>query len=376
MLCEEFPLLLPESLDLSVYHGFLNLKDCQGQQRKYWIRVENIPKAAGSMRGAILSCDSELRQLLKALTPETLQGRLGDSPDLRVYLLELQELAGRLLQKSSCTYLPAHDLYTKLMEELDQVGWYRLEHLDPSLRSLRLRFTDAGGRCHSVEVSFPANYPTAAPTCLVDLPEALVLRWQAGYGLQQIASQVEARLESYQVLWDGLDDLDANVWVLEPEQAPRAATHRRVALGGHTSLTLTLNPKAPLQPPDFHFMGAESKVAALRSKLLEYLPRWNASRLPRLNLEAALQMPLPARGTSELEDVSSDCAICYAYNITMDDGEYVPEHNCDNPGCGRPYHACCLREWLQANSDTRQSFNVLFGACPYCSAPISVKLGV
>ena len=26
MLCEDFPLLLPESLDLSVYHGFLVLK--------------------------------------------------------------------------------------------------------------------------------------------------------------------------------------------------------------------------------------------------------------------------------------------------------------------------------------------------------------
>eukprot|EP00976_Prorocentrum_cordatum_P012508 250610-Prorocentrum_minimum.AAC.2 len=68
--------------------------------------------------------------------------------------------------------------------------------------------------------------------------------------------QVEARLESYQALWDGLDDLDAHAWVLEPELPPRGATHRRLALGGHTSLTLDLNPRAPTQPPDFHFMGA------------------------------------------------------------------------------------------------------------------------
>ena len=68
------------------------------------------------------------------------QARLGDSPDLRMYLLELQELAGRLLQNSPCTFLPAHTLYPKLMEELDQLGWQRLENLDPSLRWLRLRF--------------------------------------------------------------------------------------------------------------------------------------------------------------------------------------------------------------------------------------------
>jgi E3 ubiquitin-protein ligase FANCL len=56
-------------------------------------------------------------------------------------------------------------------------------------------------------------------------------------------------------------------------------------------------------------------------------------------------------------------------------GLAVPEHNCDNVGCGRPFHSACLREWLQATSTTRQSFDTLFGACPYCSAPITVKAG-
>ena len=54
-------------------------------------------------------------------------------------------------------------------------------------------------------------------------------------------------------------------------------------------------------------------------------------------------------------------------------GSSVPAHSCDNEACGRPYHAECLAEWLRADPSTQQSFNTLFGACPYCAAPITVK---
>lgn len=43
--------------------------------------------------------------------------------------------------------------------------------------------------------------------------------------------------------------------------------------------------------------------------------------------------------------------------------------------CSPSVHACplALPHPLQADTSTRQSFNTLFGACPYCSAPITVK---
>ena len=52
----------------------------------------------------------------------------------------------------------------------------------------------------------------------------------------------------------------------------------------------------------------------------------------------------------------------------------APDVNCDNANCGKPFHRRCLVEWLNADTSTRQSFNTLFGACPYCSAPITVKV--
>ena len=39
-----------------------------------------------------------------------------------------------------------------------------------------------------------------------------------------------------------------------------------------------------------------------------------------------------------------------------------------------PFHARCLREWLQSDAAARQSFRTLFGACPFCSAELAVDM--
>jgi E3 ubiquitin-protein ligase FANCL len=121
-------------------------------------------------------------------------------------------------------------------------------------------------------------------------------------------------------------------------------------------------------------------------------------------------MELPSPGCLELGDITGDCAICYAYHLPAcapvcdtfvqqgwqfmsrascpknslahkgpacsanGNGSCVPEHSCENEACGRPYHAECLQEWLRADPSTRQSFNTLFGACPYCAAAITVQV--
>lgn len=52
----------------------------------------------------------------------------------------------------------------------------------------------------------------------------------------------------------------------------------------------------------------------------------------------------------------------------------APDVSCDNPQCSKPFHRSCLVEWLNSDTATRQSFSTLFGTCPYCSAPITVKV--
>lgn len=75
-----------------------------------------------------------------------------------------------------------------------------------------------------------------------------------------------------QDLWESLEDLDAHAWVQDGDSLPRSATHRRVALGGHASLLLDLDPRAPKQPPTCRFLGAVCAPSGLQCILFTPAP--------------------------------------------------------------------------------------------------------
>ena len=84
-------------------------------------------------------------------------------------------------------------------------------------------------------------------------------------------------------------------------------------------------------------------------------------------LGATARLPPLQACSAGAEEYSVECAVCYMYDL---DG-CVPEIACD--GCSKPFHKACLYEWLSALPSTRQSFNRLFGECPYCSRPVTVE---
>jgi len=110
------------------------------------------------------------------------------------------------------------------------------------------------------------------------------------------------------------------------------------------------------------------------------------------NLEMLLEMPLPEKEQAREELAVIECGICYSRNL---EGQ-LPSKTCDNPKCNQPFHAVCLIEvttafsvravlaacltqfffflfqWLRTLPNTRQSFNTLFGTCPYCSEALSI----
>lgn len=99
------------------------------------------------------------------------------------------------------------------------------------------------GRQHAATVTLPRAYPAAPPSVAIDLPAAFAPAWGPSVNtLLHLAQQLAAALESYQWLWDSLDDLDSAAWVIEPLNAPRGATMRRLALGNHVSLAVSLPP--------------------------------------------------------------------------------------------------------------------------------------
>lgn len=105
-----------------------------------------------------------------------------------------------------------------------------------------------------------------------------------------------------------------------------------------------------------------------------------------------------------------ECGICYSYRLDS----AIPDQVCNDPRCGQPFHQACLYEvntliyhsytllthhysshtifnehkrlgrgcfsltlstefillssqWLRGLPTSRQSFNIVFGECPYCS---------
>ena len=100
-------------------------------------------------------------------------------------------------------------------------------------------------------------------------------------------AQFSAELARHQPLWDELDDLDANCWVLEPAHPTRDVSSRRLALGQHCSLSVALHVAAPASLPELAFLGAERVIGPLRRALNARLHLWEPKRSVRLNLEAS-----------------------------------------------------------------------------------------
>lgn len=94
-------------------------------------------------------------------------------------------------------------------------------------------------------VKLPADYPASTPECSADLPVAFALRWQPKSStLQDLLEQYQKvsplgyamhsqgkALEQFQDLWDVLEDIDSNTWILEPEHPTYSSLMRRIALG-------------------------------------------------------------------------------------------------------------------------------------------------
>jgi len=119
-------------------------------------------------------------------------------------------------------------------------------------------------------------------------------------------------------------------------------------------------------------VGADATITPMLEKLNKGISRWDVRKYPHENLQLLLEMEFPVKGKATAEDISVECGICYSYKLD----NAIPDRVCDNPKCGRPYHRNCLYEWLRSipSSLVRQSFNTIFGVCPYCSYHITCKM--
>lgn len=381
------PLLVPIDAALTLFEGYITLQGIAGAySSSLWLQLSGVEPGGGSCHGATLVTSQELAQLIEGYEG-LLRLRLEEAPSVAAFVTELKHVAECAAATRRSPENPPPAFYSGLVKELDYIGWDKVVRLEPQLSNLAVLIHDAAGRAHEVTIQLPLSYPVAAPQVAVDLPSPMQVQWNArsssGSSLCSLAGvvqQVEAALQRYQDFFHCLEDLDGRCWILEPIQRPipRSCTHRRLALGGHAALAFAVDPLAPYAlPQQIRFLGAEPVVGPMRRQLQQAVMQgmWSTARLPRENLEACLGICLPFKEPEQADDtsqdnVSAECCICYAYSLEG----LSPDVYCSSSNCGKAFHRSCLAEWLRSDTHCRQSFNMLFGECPYCSTNISVQV--
>ncbi|XP_038180050.1 E3 ubiquitin-protein ligase FANCL isoform X2 [Arvicola amphibius] len=346
-LLRHFPLLLPQNREKTAYEGFIS-----AQGSDFHLRIV-LPKDR-QLKNARLLFSWQLKNILNEYRQIVQQ---------EVALKNRQELCIRPASRSFCT---------DLLNEIGAVGWDKLVCVDTSFSTIKLKAEDASGRKHLITVKLKAKYPVEPPECVVDFPVPFSLSWTPQSSLVNVHSQFLAALDSLKAFWDVMDEIDEKTWVLEPEKPPRSATARRIALGHNVSINIEVDPRHPTMLPEFCFLGADHVIKPLGIKLSGNIHLWDPENSLLQNLKDVLEIDFPARTVLEGSDFTMDCGICYAHHLNG----AIPDQVCDNPQCGQPFHQMCLYEWLRGLSTSRQSFNVLFGDCPYCSKPITLKMSV
>mmetsp|Transcript_5394 Transcript_5394/g.8285 ORF Transcript_5394/g.8285 Transcript_5394/m.8285 type:complete len:479 (-) Transcript_5394:2027-3463(-) len=184
------------------------------------------------------------------------------------------------------------------------------------------------------------------------------------------------QVQCCQTLWNELEDLDRNVWILEASfsKEDRNKCQRSIYLDEGAKLDITLNPLRPTEKPfKMDFIGSHCHTF---KKIYEKSTAWSKDRSVRENLEMCFGKSLAKpdyKPQSLVKNPSSrclDCAICFSSTVESVDTLPSSVVNCENEQCSRWYHAHCLEKWLSTLSTTRTSFDTLLGSCPYCKTPI------
>ncbi|XP_035027878.2 E3 ubiquitin-protein ligase FANCL isoform X4 [Hippoglossus stenolepis] len=369
-LVKDNPILLPLNSDRTIYDGFITV-----QERDFRLRIVLPPDH--ELKRAKLHCSWQLKHLLHGYEPIVKQ-RLQQSADLVSFLLELKTvLEVGLKSRPECSSIPPPQYYSQLISEMETLGWNKLLFIDTEFRTLRLKAQDSSGRQHILTIKLKSKHPAEGPECSADLPLPLAITWTPQTTLEQLHNQFLLVLESLTEFWDVLDEIDDNTWILEPEKPSRSDTMRRIAIGNNVSIKVEVDPRHPKMLPECCLLGAEhvempaqTMVTPLRNKLNSNMHLWNPDSSVLRNLRDVLEIEFPSPATHEKSDFSTECGICYSYRLEA----AIPDQVCNDPRCGQPFHQACLYEWLRALPSSRQSFSTVFGECPYCSKPITVKM--
>ncbi|XP_068654457.1 uncharacterized protein [Aristolochia californica] len=274
---------------------------------------------------------------------------------------------------------PSPAFFRSIYSEIEEVGWEHLVKLEEDLTSLSFRILDKKGHVHMLDIELFQDYPKSAPCISADVPYICELQWSTKSRLKDVVQHFREQLEKLQEFWSTMGEIDQGLAVVDKKQLSRATTCCQISLGNNSYLMLSINSHSPKSLPECRFFGPDSAVDSFRRKWIKNQREWATDKSVPENLANVLETTLPGPSFVSKDDPQVDCGICYAIYLPVDSELGVisgsaPDYTCDNPNCCKAFHSLCVRDWLRSITTTRQSFDVLFGNCPYCSEPVAVKV--
>ena len=329
--------------------GFLKLSD----DSEYFVSVDY------SCNPPNVTLDEELRSELEKY-PSKLSEIVNQSETLESFVENLVNFLEDIIVPPT----DSKHLLT-LIKQVANLPSESVKSIDQDFKQIVLRHTDEGNREHHLAIQLNSR----TPTFLCDLPQQLAIDNDKTWSCQAVLKSFRDVISQYQTLWDVLDDIDSNCWVIEPEPFSRGAVHRRVVLKGDVSLIVTLDPSQPTSLPRCRFLGSAKSILPFQNLLDERVDDWDPAVSVVENLGSILDLELPSKPTDGDNAISIDCGVCYCYEMM----DQIPEISCNNDTCKQLFHVECLVEWFRGLPNVRQSFGTVFGECPYCSKPMHVQ---
>ncbi|KAH0786481.1 E3 ubiquitin-protein ligase FANCL [Histomonas meleagridis] len=313
--------------------------------------------------------ESKLANILKG-KENYLKSELENAPSIDHFCQQIFYLVSKMMiNQPSSNIFPNSTFFQRVLDEIREIGWDLVSNIDPTLSFFEVIITDKKGRKIEVRFDFQPTFPKTPPKVTTNLPITPKYEWDSTKShLVSIIEIIKDQIPLFEPLWSQLEELDREAFVIEPREPSLNCCIRRIVLTNQVQLQLELSPKRPMHPPKVVFIGAEEQSQQMREKYQK--GKWRIDISLMKNIENILEMKLPKRDSEEMQETDFDCGICYLERL----GGELPEIICGNPKCAKRFHRSCLSDWLRTKRDSEQSYQYIFGNCPFCSHPIQCSL--
>ncbi|XP_042045338.1 E3 ubiquitin-protein ligase FANCL-like isoform X1 [Salvia splendens] len=295
---------------------------------------------------------------------------------------EMEVGSKKFTYKNRCRELAMSSSFCRrIYTEVEEVGWEHLVKLGDDLTFIRFRIMDNKRRAHILEITLDKTYPRSPPSLSADVPYNSHPEWSSNSRLRDVVQQFKRHVDKLQDFWLTLDGIDRSFCVIDPMHSHLAVSYRQIKIGNDCCIVLSINVDDPRSLPECRFLGSDTEVNILRDIWKQNCKKWTREKSCPENLLHIFGNQLPQPSHLQKSEEQVECGICYAQYLPTDDelgakSGTATDYSCENGSCNRAFHSVCLGDWLCSITTTRQSFDVLFGNCPYCSDPVAVKLGM